>query len=125
MKLVVGERELRVGAVLNCTGPAEAADGSELYRNLLCRGLVSPDEIGMGVRAGSDFAALESRGSRSPWLMVLGPPLKGTLWETTAVPELRAQAFRVAEVVIADLHAKRAAVREEKQVYADVLEYSI
>lgn len=125
LKLVVGGRELRVGAVINCTGPAEASGGSELYRNLLRRGLVSADDLGLGVRAGADFAALESDGGRSPWLMVLGPPLKGTLWETTAVPELRAQAFRVAEVVIADLHAKRAAVREVEQLYADVLEYSI
>jgi hypothetical protein len=57
--------------------------------------------------------------------MVLGPPLKGTLWETTAVPELRAQAFRVAEVIVSDFHARRAEVREVEQLYADVLEYSI
>jgi uncharacterized NAD(P)/FAD-binding protein YdhS len=127
LKLVADGRELRVGAVVNCTGPAEGSDGSgsELYRNLLERGLLSADEVGLGVRAGSDFAALDRFGARSPWLMVLGPPLKGTLWETTAVPELRAQAFRVAEVVVSDLHAHRAAVQEVEQLYADVLEYSI
>ena len=37
--------------VLNCTGPAEGPDtsGQILYRNLLKRGMVSPDEVG-GVR---------------------------------------------------------------------------
>jgi uncharacterized NAD(P)/FAD-binding protein YdhS len=120
------ERELQVGAVVNCTGPAEGfASGPPLYRNLLERGLVSADEVGLGIRATADFAAVDGEGRRSPWLMVLGPPLKGTLWETTAVPELRAQSFRVAEVIVADLHARRAKVRAVEQTYADVLEYSI
>jgi uncharacterized NAD(P)/FAD-binding protein YdhS len=122
-----GERELRVGAVVNCTGPAEDPEVSspELYRNLMERGLVSPDEVDLGIVATADFAAVERSGARSKWLMVLGPPLKGMLWETTAVPELRAQAFRVAEVVVAEMHARRAEVRTVEQTYADVLEYSI
>jgi uncharacterized NAD(P)/FAD-binding protein YdhS len=120
-------RELVVGAVVNCTGPAETPEASspELYRNLLRRGLVSADEVGLGIRATSDFAVVDADGARSKWLMALGPPLKGVLWETTAVPELRAQAFRVAEVVVAEMHAHRAEVRAVEQTYADVLEYSI
>jgi uncharacterized NAD(P)/FAD-binding protein YdhS len=122
-----GVRELSVGAVVNCTGPAEGPEASspELYRNLLERGLVSADEVGLGVRATADFAAIDRGGARSKWLMVLGPPLKGMLWETTAVPELRAQAFRVAEVIVAEMHARRAPVRPVEHTYADVLEYSI
>ena len=122
-----GARELSVGAVVNCTGPAEgsAVSSPELYRNLIARGLVSADEVGLGGRATADFAAIDRDGARSKWLMVLGPPLKGMLWETTAVPELRAQAFRVAEVIVAEMHARRAAVRPVEHTYADVLEYSI
>lgn len=122
-----GGRELIVGAVVNCTGPAEgpAASSPALYGNLLGRGLVSPDEVGLGVRATPDFAAVERDGARSKWLTVLGPPLKGVLWETTAVPELRAQAFRVAEGIVAELQARRAEVRPIEQTYADVVEYSI
>jgi hypothetical protein len=41
------------------------------------------------------------------------------------VPELRAQAFRVAEVIVSEMHARRAEVRPVEQTYADVLEYSI
>lgn len=122
----IGERELKVGAVVNCTGPAEGFGSAPLlYRNLLERGLVSADEVGLGIRAMPDFAAMDAAGARSRWLMVLGPPLKGMLWETTAVPELRAQAFRVAEAIIADIHARRAEVRLVEQTYSDVLEYSI
>jgi uncharacterized NAD(P)/FAD-binding protein YdhS len=86
---------------------------------------VSADEVGLGVRATADFAAVERDGARSRWIRVLGPPLKEVLWETTAVPELRAQAFRVAEAIIAELHARRAGVRPVEQTYADVVEYSI
>jgi uncharacterized NAD(P)/FAD-binding protein YdhS len=121
-----GVQERSVSAVVNCTGPAEGfASASALYRNLLERGLVSADEVGLGIRATPDFAALDAASTRSRWLMVLGPPLKGMLWETTAVPELRAQAFRVAEVIVADIHARRAEVRSVEQTYSDVLEYSI
>jgi uncharacterized NAD(P)/FAD-binding protein YdhS len=33
-------------------------------------------------------------------LLALGPLLRGTLWETIAVPELRGQARRVAETLL-------------------------
>jgi uncharacterized NAD(P)/FAD-binding protein YdhS len=131
LHLVVDEgtgapRTIRAAAVVNCTGPAEGyPGGSILYANLLRRGLVSADEVGLGIRALPDFAAVDKLGHRSKWLMVLGPPLKGVLWETTAVPELRAQAFRVAEVIVADMHARRAEVRAVEETYADVLEYTI
>jgi hypothetical protein len=57
-------------------------------------------------------------------------PIPNRLAEVAAVGlkvvlELRAQAFRVAEVIIADIHAWRAEVRLVEQTYADVLEYSI
>jgi uncharacterized NAD(P)/FAD-binding protein YdhS len=39
------------------------------------------------------------------WLWVIGPLRRGGLWETTAVPEIRAQARRLA----ADLGAPHAA----------------
>lgn len=127
VETATGPRAIAAGLVINCTGPAEGPDtsGQLLYRNLLRRGLVSPDEVNLGVRATADFAAVEASGQRSPWLRVLGPPLRGSLWETTAVPELRAQAFRVAEGIVAELKAGRAAVKPVEHTFADVLEYSI
>lgn len=41
-----------------------------------------------------------ANGERSPWLLALGPLLRGTYWETIAVPELRVQARRVAETIL-------------------------
>ena len=120
-------RALRGGAVLNCTGPTDGyADGrSCLYRNLLARGLVVPDELNLGIQAAVDFVVLEQGGERSKHLLALGPPLKGVLWESVAVPELRNQAFRVAEIIVAELRVKRAEVHEVAETYSDVIEYSI
>ncbi len=120
-------RELHAGAVVNCTGPAEGytGDGSALYQNLLRRGLVDPDPVNLGIEATSDFVVLDAEGNRSRHLLAVGPPLKGVLWESTAVPELRNQAFRVAEGIVADLKAHRAEVRTVSETFADVMEFSI
>ncbi len=122
-----GESRLRADVVINCTGPAEACtERSRLFDNLLKRGLACADETGLGIRANDDFNLLDEDGVRSPWLLAIGPPLKGTLWESTAVPELRNQAFRAAEVILRDLNVTRAAaVRPLAATYADVMEYSI
>ena len=113
--------------VLNCTGPADgyADSRSCLYSNLLKRGLAVADELGLGIQATADFVVVERGGGHSQHLLALGPPLKGVLWETIAVPELRNQAFRVAEVIVARLQLKRAHVQTIAESYADVIEYSI
>jgi uncharacterized NAD(P)/FAD-binding protein YdhS len=122
-----GERVLDCGAAVNCTGPEEGYTKSapELYQNLFRRGLVAADELELGIQVAPDFAVLDAQGRRSRHLLALGPPLKGVLWESTAVPELRNQAFRVAEVVIDEVKARRAEVQALAETYADVLEYSI
>ncbi len=53
----------------------------------------------MGIQVDDDFAAIGSDGRASRRLFALGPLLRGSLWETTAVPELRGQAMRVAEAL--------------------------
>ena len=106
--------------VINATGPATklTASGSLLLQNLLRRGLVTPDDTDMGVRVDPDHTVISGDAERSRWLLALGPLLRGTLWETVAVPELRAQARRVAETL---LDQPPAAV-DETQV---VIEYMI
>ena len=88
--------------VINATGPATrlTASRSGLLQNLLRRGLLAPDDTDMGVRVDPDHTVITGEGTRSPVLLALGPLLRGTLWETIAVPELRAQARRVAETLL-------------------------
>ena len=95
---------LAAGLAINCTGPRMQFSTSEapLFQNLLRRGLVRPDALDMGVDAGDDLAIIGRDGRSSRCLFALGPLLKGTLWETTAVPELRGQAMQLARVLLAD-----------------------
>jgi uncharacterized NAD(P)/FAD-binding protein YdhS len=90
------------GLVINATGPATklTASRSLLLQNLLRRGLVVPDETDMGVRVDPDHTVILGDGEQSGLLLALGPLLRGTFWETIAVPELRAQAKRVAETLL-------------------------
>ncbi len=105
--------------VINATGPSTkfTATRSVLLQNLLRRGTIAPDTTDLGVHVDTDHTVLTSSGERSPWLLALGPLLRGTYWETIAVPELRVQARRVAETVLG-----RARVEEESQLQ---LEYMI
>jgi uncharacterized NAD(P)/FAD-binding protein YdhS len=88
--------------VINGTGPQTkfSATSSVLLGNLLRSGLVAPDELDMGVRVDVDHTVIGRDGQRSKILLALGPLLRGTLWETIAVPELRGQARHVAETLL-------------------------
>jgi uncharacterized NAD(P)/FAD-binding protein YdhS len=93
--------------VINATGPATrlTATRSVLLQNLLRRGLLVPDATDMGISVDGDHTVLTPDGDRSAWLLALGPLLRGTYWETIAVPELRVQARRVAETVLDHVHS--------------------
>ena len=96
--------ELVVGLLVNCTGPRESLNDAPetLFQNLFERGLVRPDELDMGIEVTPDFAVVDKQGRPSDFLFAIGPLLRGTLWETTAVPELRSQAHQVAKALLAD-----------------------
>ncbi len=98
-----GEGRSQAGdLVINATGPSSrlSASHSVLLQNLLRRGLIAPDELDMGVRVDPDHTVVTADGQRSRQFLALGPLLRGTLWETIAVPELRGQAMRVAETLL-------------------------
>ena len=84
--------------VINCTGPSRAAraDHAPLVGALIVQGLARPDALGMGLEAAEDGALVGADGERSGCLFTLGPLLRGQLWETTAVRELRDQALHLA-----------------------------
>jgi uncharacterized NAD(P)/FAD-binding protein YdhS len=95
--------DLVVGLLVNCTGPRESySDAPDaLFRNLFQRGLIRPDELDLGIDVTPDFAVVSREGSPSGFLFAVGPLLRGTLWETTAVPELRSQMYQVAQAMLA------------------------
>lgn len=91
-------RTLRVAKVINCTGPRTDYSKYQhpLLVNLLARGLIDHDPLALGIHALPDGTVLRYRGGPTGWLYTLGAPLKGLLWECTAVPELRVQARALA-----------------------------
>ena len=88
--------------VINCTGPENdlSRAKSPLIASLLKDWAVL-DPLSMGFQVNPENGAVvDARGMESKRLFVLGPLRKGTLWETTAVPELREQARRTAEELL-------------------------
>lgn len=89
--------KFRTSFLINCTGP-EADYGrltSPLVQQLFKNGLIDSDMLKYGLNAQKD-------GQISQNLYTLGPPLKGILWESVAVPEIRVQAREIASKIICD-----------------------
>jgi uncharacterized NAD(P)/FAD-binding protein YdhS len=94
-----GEIEsVMVGAVINCTGPAMSLERSNdpLVSGLLGRGMARPGPHGLGLDVDETGAVRDSIGRPQRGLSALGPLCRGVRWETTAVPEIRAQAQALA-----------------------------
>jgi uncharacterized NAD(P)/FAD-binding protein YdhS len=93
-----GERALDVDRIISCTGIHEDYSDSPrpLIRSLLENGLARANDLGIGFRTGPDGALLDQNMRPSSIFFTLGPPRRGELFETSAVPEIRVQAEEVA-----------------------------
>ena len=93
---------IRVGAVINCSGSDSNYRRLEsaLIRNLLEQGLIRPDRLALGLDVTAEGALIGNDGRPSDRLYTLGPPARGLSWETTAVPEIRNEARRLAEWLV-------------------------
>jgi uncharacterized NAD(P)/FAD-binding protein YdhS len=90
-------------AVVNCTGPQTDVTelGDPLLTALLGRGLVAPDPLRLGLATTPRGEVVDGEGNVVPGLLTVGPPRKGVLYETTAIPEIRVQAAEIAALVTA------------------------
>jgi uncharacterized NAD(P)/FAD-binding protein YdhS len=89
---------LRVARIVNCTGPETdiARAGEPLLGALLEAGRIRQDALGIGIEVDGQCRAIGRDGAASETLSVIGPVTRGTFWESVAVPDIRAQAERVA-----------------------------
>jgi uncharacterized NAD(P)/FAD-binding protein YdhS len=96
-------------AVVNCTGPLTdlARSTDPLLQALQARGLVTPDPLRLGLDSTVDGEVVGADGQVVRGLYAVGPPRKGTLWESTAIPEIRTQAAEVSRLVLARAAAAR------------------
>ena len=94
---------LTVDAVINCTGPGRpwATPANPVVADLFARGLARPDPLGLGLDTTPEGFLVGVSGEVTPQVTVIGPPRRGTLFETTAVPELRSQALHIADHIAA------------------------
>ncbi len=86
-----GTAELVVDRVVNCTGPDHSLHRSRepFIRSLFEAGLISADPFRLGLRTSPDGHVLDASGKSVRDLYYIGPLLRATYWEATAVPELR------------------------------------
>ncbi|HEY3258425.1 MAG TPA: FAD/NAD(P)-binding protein [Gemmatimonadaceae bacterium] len=101
--------------VINCTGPTSnlRSAAEPLIDNLIEKGLLACDELGLGVRVSDDGALIGFNGVPSGVLFYVGPLLKARYWEATAVPELRVHAARLAENLRASAMSTRAHIEPQ------------
>jgi uncharacterized NAD(P)/FAD-binding protein YdhS len=91
-----------VDRVINCTGPESDCRRleSSLMSSLLAKGLARPDPLFLGLDVSLDGALIGPDATTSQALYAVGPARKGSLWESTAVPELREQIHKLAQHLI-------------------------
>lgn len=94
-------RALRVGAVVNCTGPEGDVrrERDTLVADLLATGRAVPGPLGLGLRTRGG-RVVDALGTTRVPLFTLGALRRGELWESTSVPEIRGQAARLAGDVL-------------------------
>jgi uncharacterized NAD(P)/FAD-binding protein YdhS len=95
--------EVECGWIVNATGPSpsNSAAANPAIGSLLIQGVLTVDELKLGVRTTSDGNAIGSDGQPVSDLFVVGTLRKPDLWESTAVPELRTQAAGAAVKLVA------------------------
>jgi uncharacterized NAD(P)/FAD-binding protein YdhS len=93
---------LRVDRVINCTGPEVDCRkiNNPLLTDLLRQSLVRPDPLFLGLDTSDYGAAIDAHGGPSDFLYAVGPSRKGSLWESTAVPEIREQVAELATLLL-------------------------
>ncbi len=94
--------QYKVAKVINCTGSELDFCQIEdpLIIDLFTKGLIKADKMSLGLDADEQGALKDAEGNAQGVLYTLGPPLKGQLWETTAVPEIRKQAENLAQNIL-------------------------
>ena len=89
--------------VVLCTGPDDAALlHTAPLASLVADGTICPGPHGMGIATDADTGQVhDSTGRLVDGLYAIGPLRRGTLWETTAIPEIRIEARRLATLLLA------------------------
>jgi len=94
------------GAIINCTGPETnvSKTKNELLIQLKADGIIVQDKLNLGLRINTkNFRTINNSNTENNQLYAIGSLLKGELWESTAVNELKNQAKDLAEQLTNEL----------------------
>ncbi|WLP56279.1 FAD/NAD(P)-binding protein [Agrobacterium fabrum] len=93
-------KELHVDWVVNCTGMERAGIGhSRLLETMRDDGVLLLDSFGLGVEVDEQSRLLRKDGESWPGHFAAGALTAGRFWEITAVPDIRVQAQKIAQIV--------------------------
>ena len=91
-----------VAHLLLATGPDESPAASPLLAAVVAAGLARPGPLDLGIDVHPfDYRVRDAAGGETRPLYALGPIIRGAVWETIAVPEIRLEAVRLAELILA------------------------
>jgi len=98
------DQYVHADVVINCIGSESRFDqlDSQLVKNLMAAGMIQCDDLRFGLDATPDGHLKGTDGQPSDMLYTLGTALKGVLWESTAIPEIRVQARDLAQKLISE-----------------------
>lgn len=87
--------------IINSTGPNYLSlYDTKLFQSLIEQNLITWDPLKLGFAVDTEFHLLSTNGKISKNLFVAGPLCKALLWEITAVPDIRTQIKKLANILI-------------------------
>lgn len=97
-----GMRTERFDAIVRCIGPAleRAETDNPLMSSLFAAGLAQPDPTGLGLVTDERGRVVRPDGVHSDRLLAIGALRRPAEWESTAVPDIAAQAARLAKHIL-------------------------
>lgn len=96
------EKHLSFDAVINCIGSESNFErlDNRFVKNLIGKGYIKNDRLNLGIDSTPGGKTIDASGKVSDTLLTIGTSLKGILWESTAMPEIRAQANKLALTLV-------------------------
>jgi uncharacterized NAD(P)/FAD-binding protein YdhS len=97
-------QRLVVDRIVNCTGPGTTDRvHDKLISSIVHAGLGRFDPLQIGIDVDGRGSIVSSSGESSNCVYGIGPVRKASLWETTAVAEIREQAVHLADEILDQL----------------------
>jgi len=96
-------RKVDVQRIINCSGPETHLDKipNHFLSRMKQKGWIKQDELNLGIEVNTEnFRTIHATNMENKRIYALGLLLKGKLWESTAVNEIRAQAQSLTRILL-------------------------